>query len=357
MSPTPAAGRTVAADALRTFIRSAFVACDLPAADAEKIAGLMVEADLIGADNHGVFRLAQYVRRIKAGGVATRPSIAVIKETDSTALVDGTNAMGHLVMSRAAELAIEKADKRGVAWVGARNSNHAGPAALYASMPIKRDMIGLYIAVGNANHMPPWGGIDMLLSTNPIAIAIPALEEKPIVLDMATSVAAYGKVKGAAQRGETMPLGWMMDRKGQPLTDPKRADEGFVLPIGEYKGYALALMFGLLAGTLNGAAMGSDVVDFNADDKSATNTGQLIVALRIDAFGPVENFKRAVDRVIREMRGSARLPGVDAVRLPGEQSHRRHAERSASGIPLHPNLVAQLDKLAEALKIAPLPAG
>ncbi|MBV8166294.1 MAG: Ldh family oxidoreductase, partial [Alphaproteobacteria bacterium] len=230
----------------------------------------------------------------------------------------------------------------------------AGPASLYASMPLERDMIGLYIAVGNANHMPPWGGIDMLLSTNPIAIAVPALEEKPIVLDMATSVAAYGKVKGAAQRGETMPVGWMMDRKGQPLTDPKRADEGFVLPIGEYKGYALALMFGLLAGTLNGAAMGSDVIDFNADDKSATNTGQLIIALRVDAFGPVETFKRQVDRVIREMRGSARLPGVDTIRLPGEQSHRRHAERSAHGIPLHPNLVAQLDKMAEMLKIAPL---
>ena len=354
MSPSPTCGRTVSADALRAFIRASFVACDLPAADAEKIAGLMVEADLIGADNHGVFRLPQYVRRIRAGGVATRPSITVIKETDSTALVDGTNAMGHLVMSRAAELAIEKAAQRGVAWVGARNSNHAGPAALYASMPLKRDMIGIYIAVGNANHMPPWGGIDMLLSTNPIAIAVPALEEKPIVLDMATSVAAYGKVKGAAQRGETMPVGWMMDRKGQPLTDPKRADEGFVLPIGEYKGYALALMFGLLAGTLNGAAMGSDVIDFNADDKSATNTGQLIIALRLDAFGPVENFKRQVDRVIREMRGSARLPGVDTIRLPGEQSHRRHAERSATGIPLHPNLVAQLDKMAEMLKIARL---
>ncbi len=354
MSPSPTGGRTVAADALRAFIRASFVACDLPAADAEKIAGLMVEADLIGADNHGVFRLPQYVRRIRAGGVATRPSITVIKETDSTALVDGTNAMGHLVMSRAAELAIEKASQRGVAWVGARNSNHAGPAALYASMPLKRDMIGIYIAVGNANHMPPWGGIDMLLSTNPIAIAVPALEEKPIVLDMATSVAAYGKVKGAAQRGETMPVGWMMDRKGQPLTDPKRADEGFVLPIGEYKGYALALMFGLLAGTLNGAAMGSDVIDFNADDKSATNTGQLIIALRVDAFGPVEHFKRQVDRVIREMRGSARLPGVDTIRLPGEQSHRRHAERSATGIPLHPNLVAQLDKMADMLKIAPL---
>jgi LDH2 family malate/lactate/ureidoglycolate dehydrogenase len=283
-----------------------------------------------------------------------RPAITVLRETDATALVDGGNAMGHLVMHRAAQLAITKAEQRGVAWVGARNSNHAGPASLYASMPLARDMIGLYIAVGNANHMPPWGGTSMLLSTNPIAIAVPALEEKPIVLDMATSVAAYGKVKGAAQRGETMPEGWMMDFQGRSLTDPKRADEGFVLPIGGYKGYALALLFGLLAGTLNGAAMGSDVIDFNADDKSATNTGQLVIALRVDAFGPVEGFKRSVDRVIREMRGSATLPGVDAVRVPGEQSHRRHAQRLAEGIPLHAALAAQLDKLAAQLEIAPL---
>jgi LDH2 family malate/lactate/ureidoglycolate dehydrogenase len=352
---TASSGRTVTATALADFIRAAFEACGLPTADAQKIAGLMVEADLIGADNHGVFRLAQYVRRIKARGVAVRPTIKVIQETHATALVDGGNAMGHLVMSRATELAIDKAKQRGVAWVGARNSNHAGPAALYASMPMAHDMIGLYIAVGNANHMPPWGGIDMLLSTNPIAIAVPAMDEPPIVLDMATSVAAYGKVKGAAQRGETMPEGWMMDRQGRPLTDPKRADEGFVLPIGAYKGYALALLFGLLAGTLNGAAMGSDVVDFNADDSSATNTGQLIVALRIDAFGEVAAFKRSVDRVIREMRGSKLLPGVDKVRLPGEQSHARRKERLARGIPLHPNLVAQLDTLAAQLAIAALP--
>ncbi|MBI3517152.1 MAG: Ldh family oxidoreductase [Proteobacteria bacterium] len=356
MPDSPAPGRTVTATALNDFIRAAFEACRLPTADAQRIAGLMVEADLIGADNHGVFRLAQYVRRIKAGGVAVHADIAVIKETDSTALVDGGNAMGHLVMHRATELAIEKAAQRGVAWVGTRNSNHAGPAALYAAMPLKHDMIGLYIAVGNANHMAPWGGIDMLLSTNPIAIAVPTHEEPPVVLDMATSVAAYGKVKGAAQRGEMMPEGWMMDRQGRPITDPKRADEGFVLPIGSYKGYGLALLFGLLAGTLNGAAMGKDVVDFNADDKSATNTGQLIVALRVDAFGPVEAFKRSVDRVVREIRNSARLPGVETIRLPGEQSYAKRQARRAGGIPLHPNLVTQLDKLADQLKIETLPA-
>lgn len=215
----------------------------------------MVLADLRGSDGHGIFRLPQYVRRIKAGGTNLRPNIRVVQETDATALVDGDNGMGHLVMQFAAQVAIEKAQRGGIAWAGVRQSNHAGPAALYAMMPLARDMIGIYIAVGSANHMPPWGGTELLLSTNPIAFAIPALAEPPIVLDIATSVTAFGKVKTKAQRGEPMPEGWMIDAQGNPLTDPKRAEEGFLLPIGGYKGCGLALVFGLLAGTLNGAAL------------------------------------------------------------------------------------------------------
>ena len=147
------------------------------------------------------------------------------------------------------------------------------------------------------------------------------------MLDMATTVAAYGKVKTAAQRGETMPEGWMIDRQGKPLTDPKRANEGLLLPIGGYKGYGLALVFGLLAGTLNGAAMGRDVVDFNNDDTSPTNTGHVIVAINVAMFREIDEFKASVDQLIRDIRNSKRLPGVDAVRLPGEQSHAKRAER------------------------------
>src|SRR4029077_17318959 len=212
-----------------------------------------------------------YLKRIRAGGINLRPDIRVVEERAATALVDGDNGMGHLVMTRAAQIAAEKAKRAGIGWAGARFSNHAGPASLYARMALPRDMIGLYFAVGNANHVPPWGGLDLLLSTNPIAVAIPAGDEAPVVLDMATTVAAYGKVKAKAQRGETMPEGWMTDRTGPPLTDPRRADEGFLLPIGGYKGYGLALVVGLLAGTLNAAAMGKDLIDFNHDDASATN--------------------------------------------------------------------------------------
>jgi L-2-hydroxycarboxylate dehydrogenase (NAD+) len=304
-----------------------------------------------GADGHGVFRLSQYIRRIKAGGLNIAPDIRVMRRGKATALVDGDNGLGSLVVGRAVEEAIALAAENGVGWVGVRRGNHAGAAAVYAAMPLRHDMIGLYLAVGNANHLPPWGGIDMLLSTNPIAIAVPASEEPPLVLDMATTVAAYGKVKVSAQQGKPMPEGWMIDREGRPLTDPNRADDGFLLPIGGYKGAALALMFGLLAGTLNGAANGADVVDFNKDDVSPTNTGQSICVVDIKAFAEPVAFKRQVDAVIRQLHGSALLPGFDRIRLPGEDRHARIADREANGIPVPPELNAALDRMAAGLGV------
>ena len=221
-------------------------------------------------------------------------------------------------------------------------------------MPMAHNMIGLYFAVGNANHLPPWGGLDMLLSTNPIAVAVPAGEEPPVVLDMATTVAAYGKVKAKAQKGEMMPEGWMIDRKGAPLLDPKRADEGFLLPIGGYKGYGLSLIVGLLAGTLNGAAMGKAVIDFNKDERSTTNTGQAIMAIDLSAWGDVDAFKARVDTLVRELRASERMPGVDRIWLPGEQSHAKREANLAGGIALPPALLAQLDAFALDAGIASL---
>lgn len=345
-------------DRLKAFICEAMIKLGLPDADAATVAGLMAEADLQGSDGHGVSRLPQYARRIRAGGFNTRPNIHVVREHAGTALINGDNGMGHLVMKRAAAMAIEKARTTGIGWVSSQFSNHAGPASLYASMPLAHDMIGLYFAVGNANHLPPWGGLDMLLSTNPIAAAIPAGNERPIILDMATTVAAYGKVKTKALRGEMMPEGWMIDRLGKPLTDPKRADEGMLLPLGGmeagYKGYGLALIIGLLAGTLGGAAMGKDVVDFNHDDDSVTNTGQAIAAINIAAFGDVEVFKASVDTLVRDLRGSSRMPGVDRISLPGERSHEARVARGRDGIPVAPALLRGLDQLAGELGMAKL---
>lgn len=354
MADTAAPARRYAASDLEQFIARAMEAVDVPPADAKIIAELMTRADVQGSEGHGIFRLPQYIRRIKGGAVNVKPNIKIAREAAGMALIDGDNGMGHLVMRYATEKAIEKAKTAGVAWVGVKWSNHAGPASLYAGMPVAHDMVGLYMAVGNANHLPPWGGIDMLLSTNPIAVAIPAGEEQSIVLDMATTVAAYGKVKTKAQRGEMMPEGWMMDREGKPLTDPKRANEGFLLPIGGYKGYGLALIFGLLAGTLNRAAMGKDVVDFNADDTTPTNTGHAIVAINVEAFQPVAEFKNSVDVLVRDIRNSKKLPGVDRIHIPGEGSHAARADRLKNGVPLPEALLAALNQLAGELRIAPI---
>ena len=344
----------VAAAALATFIKRAFEAAGLRSEDADVVANLMVEADLRGSDTHGVIRLPLYLRRLKAGGIKARPDIRIVRERPATALVDGDNGIGHLVMRFATMTAIEKAKGAGVAWVGARMSNHAGPAALYAMMPLAHDMIGLYLAVGSNNHLPPWGSTENLLGTNPIAIAVPAEEEPPIVLDMAPTVAAFGKVRLKMQRGEELPVGWMIGRDGKPLTDPKRAEQGLLLPIGDYKGYGLSLMTGLLAGTLNQAAFGRDVVDFVKEQGKATNTGHAIVAVSVEAFAPAAAFKRQVDAAIRAMRGAQRLPGVERIWLPGEQSHLKRQDRAKNGIPMPKPLRDSLEMAARDLGIAPL---
>ena len=333
------------------FIHEVFMAAGMPEEESCIVSELMTEADINGSDGHGIFRLPGYIRRIKEGGINLKPNIRIERQKSGMAVVDGDNAQGHLVMRFCTELAMKKAKDSGVAWVGVHNSNHAGPAALYTRMPLAHDMIGLYVAIGNANHLPPWGGIEMLLSTNPISIAVPGKNGPPIVLDMATTVAAYGKVKTAAQRGEKIPEGWMIDKNGQPLTDPTQAEQGFLMPIGGPKGYGLALMFGLLAGTLNGAAFGKDVIDFNANFKTPTNTGQFITAIDISAFGDVENFKNNVDNVYRTFKASATLPGYDEVLLPGEQSYKKRQDRTAKGIPVHNGLLKSLNITADQLGV------
>jgi LDH2 family malate/lactate/ureidoglycolate dehydrogenase len=314
----------------------------------------MVEADLRGSDTHGVIRLPIYLRRLKAGGVKAKPNIRIVQEKPATALIDGDNALGHLVMRFAAMTAIEKAKRTGVAWIGARMSNHAGPAALYATMPLAHDMIGLYFAVGSNNHLPPWGSTENLLGTNPLAVAIPAGEEPPIVLDMAPTVAAFGKVRLKMQRNEELPVGWMIGRDGKPLTDPKRAEEGLLLPIGDYKGYGLSLIIGLIAGSLNGAAFGREVIDFVKEPGKATNTGHAIVAVSVESFMPAADFKRHVDIAIRTMRGAERLPGVERIWLPGEQSYLKTQDRLQHGIPMPKPLRDSLAVAARDLGIAPL---
>ena len=346
-------GAPVSGAALADFAARAFTSLRVPEADARAVAELMVEADLLGYDTHGLFRLRQYVNRLRDGGCNPAAKPHVLRESVATALIDGDNGLGQLAMAQGCDLAIAKARQAGIGWVGVRGGNHAGPAALYVRPQAKAGMIGICAAVGSANHVAPYGGTDLLLGTNPIAFATPGGAD-PFVLDMATTVAAMGKIKTLAQKGEPMPEGWMVGRDGNPLTDPNRKDEGFLLPIGGPKGYGLAMVIGLLAGVLNGAAFGADVVDFTKDTEIPTNTGQFVAAIDIAAFGDLGDFTATANRVFAEMRASTPLPGYPAVRVPGDGREAARTQRVADGIALHPALRDELDRIAQDLAIAPL---
>jgi L-2-hydroxycarboxylate dehydrogenase (NAD+) len=341
--------------ALIAFTHDALAACGVPDADALTAAEKMIEADLTGFDAHGIFRLAFYVSLLKEARVNPSADIKVLQRSASTALLDGDNGIGHLVIATAANLALELARETGVGWVGVRRSNHAGAAGIYPEMIARRGMVGMYAAVSTANHMALWGSAEALLGTNPISIAVPAGKEPPVVLDIATSVASYGTIRQYAIKGTPMPEGWVVHSKtGQPITDPKQTSEGVLLPIGGHKGSGIALMIGLLAGVLNGAAFARDVADATGRGSGPSNTGQLVLALDVARFMPAELFAAEVDRQLNELRASPTLPGVEAIRIPGEDRRRRRIERNTNGLPLPATLITELDELAAKLKIKPL---
>ena len=347
------AAERVPAPAISSLIEDALVAVGLPAADAAKVAELMTEADLTGADAHGVFRLPQYVRRLRAGGVNRKPDIRVTRTAPATALVDGDNGMGHLVMARAAETAIELARAAGVGWVGARRSNHAGSAGVYAALPL---------AARHDRHLfrrrqrQPHGALGRRRD--------PARHQSAGGRDPGRQRGAGGARHrhhgGLLRHGQGLPPAGQGDAgrlDGEPRgrraahRSARTAPTGLLLPIGGYKGSGLAIVLGLLAGTLNGAAFGRDVIDFNYDDESACDNGHFIVALDVARFVPLATFTAEVDRHVRDLRGSQRLPGFDAIRLPGEQRRTRREDRARNGVPMAPELLAQLDKLAGELGV------
>jgi L-2-hydroxycarboxylate dehydrogenase (NAD+) len=349
--------RRVSAATLGNFLIDALCACGLPASDAAIVAGAMLEADLTGSDAHGVFRLAGYVRQLKRGVMNPKAKITVVERSPATALIDGDHGMGHVVMTAAANLAVELARACGVGWVGARRSNHAGAGAIYAAIPLEHGMVGIYGAASSVNHMAPWGGTEPLLGTNPIAVAIPAGNEAPVILDIATSLASNGAIRTHELEGRPMPEGWVQNREdGAPITDPAEINRGTYLPMGGYKGSGLSIIIGLLAGPLNGAAFGRDIRDFAAPPGGELNVGQFVIALDVARFVPPDLFKAEIDRHIRDLAGSRRLPGFDEIRVPGQGRVARRTEREKNGIPLSATVVTQVDEVAKSLGITPLSA-
>jgi LDH2 family malate/lactate/ureidoglycolate dehydrogenase len=335
-------------DRLVAFCRDALIALGALPEHAETTARRLLEADLRGRTGHGVIRLPQYAGRIEAGGIELRPDIQALRETPVSALVDGDNGLGQVVMTVATETAMAKAGEAGMAWVGTVHSNHAGAAGVYTAMAAEQGLIAMYTAVASANVMPPWGGRDRLLGTNPISIAIPT-GSHPFLLDIATTVTSHGTIKVVAQAGEQMPEGWVVDMEGNPILDPTRADEGYLMPIGGYKGAGLNLGLGLLAGVLNGAAFGSDVIDHRKVPGQAANTGQAIFVMRPDLFRDPDEFQSDIERHLTALRASG---PEGSVHLPGDTAAAEMADRLDNGIPLGDVLLGQLRELGARLGMA-----
>jgi LDH2 family malate/lactate/ureidoglycolate dehydrogenase len=342
-----------APDRLVEFVATALKAVGVSEVHAAVTADRLIEADLRGRSGHGIIRLPSYIKRIQSGAINLDPSITVRHETPTSALVDGDNGLGQVVMTRATELAIDKAKVSGLAMVGTVHSNHAGAAGVYTAMALRHDLASMYFAVANANGLAPWGGRERLLGTNPIAASFPAGEEIPFQLDIATTVASHGSIRVKEQAGEPMPEGWVIDADGNPITDPRLVDDGFLVPIGGYKGSGLNIMIGVLAGVMTGAAFGRRVVNFRSDATTPTNTGQSILVFRPDLFMPMNDYKHEMDRQLREFRASESMT-AEPVRLPGERATELEIEQRRSGILVPSSLITDLNTLAEKLGCARL---
>jgi len=338
---------------LKSFGTDCLMRAGIPADEAEIISDNLVMADARGIYSHGMMRLGIYIDRVRQGGTAAETRINVLRSRGATALIDGGNGSGHVVSVRAMEMAIDKARLHGIGAVGVRGSNHNGAEAYFAMQALKHDMIGFCVTVGAANIMAPWGGAAPLLGNNPFAIAIPAGEELPIVLDMACSVAARGWIVLARKNKEPIPPGWALSKEGEPTTDPTEAYEGTVLPFGGYKGFGLALLGAVLGGVLTGAAVGSEVTDFYEDLVEEQNVGHFFAALKIDHFLPIDQFKARMDNFIRELKGVKLAKGFERIYMPGEREFLILEESRTLGIKVSSGVARELVRLGQELGVTP----
>ncbi len=336
---------------LRALVARLFTARGVPPEDADSVAEVLVEADLRGVESHGTTRVAGYVSMIGLGLLNPRPSLQVLRDTPSTAALEGDRAFGIVAARRAMRLAMDKARAAGVACVTVRNVTHTGMIGFYPMMAARAGLVGLALNNGPA-ILPPFGGTTPTLATNPIAAAFPSGEEPPIVLDMATSMVAAGKMRLAAKKGTPIPEGWALDRHGVPTTDPHEAIfHGFLQWAGGYKGFGIATVIEVLSGVLSGGLFGSDVPPMKAFGKEPLVTSAFYLALDPERFVPLPEFRARVDRLVRQIKASGRARGVAEVFVAGEIEFRRRAERLRTGIPLSAVVHEELRGLAEELGV------
>ena len=325
---------------------------DMPPEDAETCADCIMFATLRGLDTHGIISvLPATLAKLRAGTIVPRPEIAIVHDTATTAVLKGNGAAGPVIGARAMDFAIAKASEHGLGAVTAHNCHHYGAASFFAARALGQGMVGL--AMCNAGPVvAPFGGAKGVHGTNPIAYAVPAGEEAPLVLDIATSAAAHGQLFQAARRGQAIPLGWALDGEGKPTTDPAVGARGVLLPFGGHKGYGIGLLVDVLTGALAGSTVGLSV-----DQRSITpeSGGQAFFMLAIDVsrFVPRGVFADRVDQLIREVHATPPAEGFSEVLVPGDLERRQEEARRRKGIPLYSE---DWEAIVRGLEAADLPA-
>ena len=345
-------------EALREFCARVFMHFGVPKDQATQAADVLAAADLRGIDSHGVARMSSYVGLLSEGLINPKPEIKIVRSTPSTATVDGDNGLGLVVGPRANQMAIEMAEKAGSGWISVRNTNHYGIAGYYVLKAAERDMIGWAMTNSSALVAPLWG-MERMLGTNPIAIAFPGKQEPPIVIDMATCTAAYGKIEIALRKGEKIPTGWAIDNRGRVTNEP--ADVlagGALLPLGSdrerggHKGYGLGMMVDLLSGALSGANWGPFAPPFALRQTIPTRSvgkgiGHFFGAMRVDGFIDIDSFKSQVDEYIRVFRATKPAPGTSGPLIPGDPEREAEGIRRKSGVPLVLPVVNDLREISK----------
>jgi LDH2 family malate/lactate/ureidoglycolate dehydrogenase len=354
-TPTAAAPDRIYASAedVGSFVRALLAAHRVPEPDAAVVADCLVGADLRGVDTHGIARLPGYLDRLRRGLINPQPDLAPKRVTPVAAALDGQDGFGFVIGMRAIHEAIAMARAFGIGIVAVRRSTHFGMAASYVLPAIAEGFIAMVFS--NASRaMPPWGGREALLGTNPFAAGAPGGSLGPFLLDMSPAVAARGKIRRAARRGETIPLGYALDPQGHPTTDPAAALAGVVLPIGGYKGSGLSMLMDIMGGVISGAAFAGDVTDQYKVFDRPQDVGHFFLAMKPDLFVSAADYRDRMDTLVARMRACPKADGFDEILIPGEPEARQEADRRRRGIPYGLSEIAALQAEAEAAKVAPL---
>jgi LDH2 family malate/lactate/ureidoglycolate dehydrogenase len=318
----------------------------VPAADCEVVARCLVRADLRGIETHGIARLPVYVDRIERKLVNPAPDLVAQRVAPMAAIVDGKDGLGFVCATRAMTEAIAMAKEMGIGVAAVRRSTHFGMAANYVLQALEAGLVSLVFS--NASKaMPPWGGRVALLGTSPLAAGAPGGGKGDVVLDMAPSVAARGKLRRAVARGESIPLGYALDAEGRPTTDPAEGLKGVVLPMGGPKGSGIALLMDIFGGVISGAAFGGDVGNQYLDFDRPQNVGHFLLAMKPDLFISRDEYESRMDSLVDRVRSCPTAEGFDEVMVPGEPEARKEALRLREGIPYNPAELGDLRKLAE----------